>query len=401
LHTHVAVSNKVQTMDGRWLALDGRVLLKATVAASERYNTMLEAQLRDRLGVEFADREPDRPGRRAVREIVGIDQRLLTLFSRRRQAINTRRAILTREFQQAHGRPPTPVEAIEIARRATLDTRQGKPEPASEGEQRADWHAQATTALGGTAPGTLVAGAIRRHREPAHGLDDALFDEVAAAVVERVQADRACWQRWHVLAETQRQLRRHALPVELLDDAVDRVVTRALSEHSIALVRPDVIPEPAPLRRADGSSVYTVAGSQLYTSPAIVAAEQALTSAASLEGGHAVPRGFVDLALLEATANGLAVNEGQAEFVHALAGSGRRCQLALAPAGTGKTTGLRILTRAWIEDGGRVIALAPTAAAARVLGEAVGVPGDTIAKYLHDTANGTSSPIGPGCLGGR
>ena len=35
LHTHVAVANKVQTRDGRWLSIDGRVLFKATVAASE------------------------------------------------------------------------------------------------------------------------------------------------------------------------------------------------------------------------------------------------------------------------------------------------------------------------------------------------------------------------------
>ncbi len=40
LHTHVAVSNKVQTRDGRWRALDGRVLHKeVVVAASERYTT--------------------------------------------------------------------------------------------------------------------------------------------------------------------------------------------------------------------------------------------------------------------------------------------------------------------------------------------------------------------------
>jgi conjugative relaxase-like TrwC/TraI family protein len=42
LHTHVAVANKVQTLDGRWLSIDGRVLFKATVAASETYNTALE-----------------------------------------------------------------------------------------------------------------------------------------------------------------------------------------------------------------------------------------------------------------------------------------------------------------------------------------------------------------------
>jgi len=29
LHTHVAVANKVQTLDGRWLSIDGRVLFKA------------------------------------------------------------------------------------------------------------------------------------------------------------------------------------------------------------------------------------------------------------------------------------------------------------------------------------------------------------------------------------
>jgi hypothetical protein len=33
LHTHVAVANKVQALDGRWLSIDGRVLFKATVAA--------------------------------------------------------------------------------------------------------------------------------------------------------------------------------------------------------------------------------------------------------------------------------------------------------------------------------------------------------------------------------
>jgi hypothetical protein len=35
LHTHVAVGNKVPTLDGSWLLIDGRVLFKAAVAASE------------------------------------------------------------------------------------------------------------------------------------------------------------------------------------------------------------------------------------------------------------------------------------------------------------------------------------------------------------------------------
>jgi hypothetical protein len=51
LHTHVAVANKVQTLAGRWLSIDGRVLHSAKVAASETYNTSLEYHLTASLGV--------------------------------------------------------------------------------------------------------------------------------------------------------------------------------------------------------------------------------------------------------------------------------------------------------------------------------------------------------------
>ena len=91
LHTHVAVANKVQTLDGRWLAIDGRVLFKANVAASETYNTALEHHLRDRLGVRFAERPGTDPAKRPIREIVGVDPRLNERWSTRRAAIKVRR----------------------------------------------------------------------------------------------------------------------------------------------------------------------------------------------------------------------------------------------------------------------------------------------------------------------
>ena len=37
--TEERVANKVQTLDVRWLSIDGRILFKATVAASETYNS--------------------------------------------------------------------------------------------------------------------------------------------------------------------------------------------------------------------------------------------------------------------------------------------------------------------------------------------------------------------------
>ena len=65
LHTHVAVANKVQTLDGRWLSIDGRVLFKANVAASETYNTALEQHLRDSVGGAVRRTARHRPGEAA------------------------------------------------------------------------------------------------------------------------------------------------------------------------------------------------------------------------------------------------------------------------------------------------------------------------------------------------
>jgi conjugative relaxase-like TrwC/TraI family protein len=50
LHTHVAVSSKVQRTDGKWRSLDARALYRMTVAASEAYNTAFEAHLSARPG---------------------------------------------------------------------------------------------------------------------------------------------------------------------------------------------------------------------------------------------------------------------------------------------------------------------------------------------------------------
>jgi conjugative relaxase-like TrwC/TraI family protein len=149
LHTHVAVANKVQTLEGRWLSIDGRVLFKAVVAASETYNTALEHHLRDLLSVRFTERTGLDPRKPAVREIVGVDPELMVRWSARRHDIKTRSAQLSVQFQRDHGRPPTPVEALRLAQQATLETRQGKHEPRSLSEQRAAWHAQAAETLGG------------------------------------------------------------------------------------------------------------------------------------------------------------------------------------------------------------------------------------------------------------
>src|SRR4051794_29246244 len=224
LHTHVAVSNKVQTRDGRWRALDGRVLFKANVAASERYNTRLEAELTARLGIRFAERPGRKTGTRPVREIAGMDECLLTEWSSRRRDIDARRVVLTGDFQRDHGRPPTAVEAIALAQQATLETRGPKHEPRSLAEQRASWLREAAAVLGGPDRISRMLGRVLGARGSPHPrVTEGWVRSAAVRVLDTVSAARATWQVWHVRAEAERVVRAAALAPDDVDVAVIRV----------------------------------------------------------------------------------------------------------------------------------------------------------------------------------
>ena len=53
LHTHVVISNKVMSPDGRWLALDARTLKLDQRTLSAIYHATLRSELTGRLGVEW------------------------------------------------------------------------------------------------------------------------------------------------------------------------------------------------------------------------------------------------------------------------------------------------------------------------------------------------------------
>ena len=139
-----------------------------------------------------------------------------------------------------------------------------------------------------------------------------------------------------------------------------------------------------------------VGGVHLFTSATVLAAEQRLVAAAGLRDGGAVPESCVELALLESAANGVTLNPGQATLVRQMATSGARLQLAIAPAGSGKTAAMRALASAWTDGGGKVVGLAPSAAAADALRLSMGsqtdsqcgTRTDTLAKLTHSLSTG-------------
>ncbi|MBY0442961.1 MAG: relaxase domain-containing protein [Mycobacteriaceae bacterium] len=401
LHTHVAVSNKVATIDAngvqRWLALDGQPLHRITVAASELYNTRLEAHVQQRLGVRFAETTPAGRGKRPVREIVGVPAELLQRWSSRRMAIQARTAELSKQFQATHGREPTNVEAIALAQQATLESREAKHEPRSLAEQRHAWRAEAIEVLGGRHELTATLGEILS--TPHHAVEPAApqwIAEQAATIIDVVAATRSSWQRHHVLAEAQRLVRTsgHANDPTLANRITDAALAQPFAVPHARIDDGD-LDEPATLRRRNGDSVYTRSGIALYTSTKTLAAEHRILAAATRTGGRRASTEDVELALADSAARGKALNPGQAALVAEMATTGRRVALALAPAGTGKTTAMAALSHTWRSSGGHVVGLAPTAAAAIELATDLNAPTDTVAKYVHLTRSGpTRTPPG-------
>ena len=135
LHTHVAVANKVQTLDGRWL--------------SHRRAGAVQGH-----GDRLRDLQ-HRAWRPTCATSLGLALRRAGPTSTRGQAAGPRDRRRRRRPERAlvgppgqhrgpprraggrvpgdHGRPPTPVEAIALAQQATLETRDAKHEPRTPG----------------------------------------------------------------------------------------------------------------------------------------------------------------------------------------------------------------------------------------------------------------------------
>ncbi|WP_402377947.1 MobF family relaxase [Isoptericola rhizosphaerae] len=389
LHTHVAVSNKVQGVDGKWRSLDGRVLHALGVAASERYNTNIEAELRRRLGVTFHG-ESRRSGRQAVREISGIDKSVRDAFSSRRALIEEKYEHLLREYRQKHGREAPRAQQYRMAQQATLDTRGEKGTVVPLRERVVQWRDAAIRVLGsGRAVDEMVRSALSVSSEEVSPTPVGdLVEQAMANIAEK----RSTWGRFHVEAEASRLAREHAHLHDLDVHDLAEVIVSGVMSSSVDLTPPELNPAPESMRRADGESLYTVHGSQRYSSLDVLEAEDRLVRAAKTDGGMLVAPD----ALERAMSQGRRLNAGQRDLVARFARGGHRVEVGIGPAGTGKTSAMQVYARAVEASGGRLLGLAPSAAAAAVLGEELATPADTLHKLLdaHRRAAETDSEIG-------
>ncbi|MFF4591804.1 MobF family relaxase [Amycolatopsis sp. NPDC001319] len=115
LHIHNPILNRVQGSDGKWRTLDSKAIHKFRGAAAAVGERTTEEHLAQSLGLRVATR-PDG----TAREIVGMDQRAMDLFSFRRRAVTKKTAALVEAFEMRFRREPNSLELDRLQRQATL-----------------------------------------------------------------------------------------------------------------------------------------------------------------------------------------------------------------------------------------------------------------------------------------
>ncbi|MCB2177844.1 MAG: relaxase domain-containing protein [Actinomycetales bacterium] len=392
LHTHLVLANKVQGLDGLWRSVDSRALHHAVVAISEVYDNLLADELARRLPVAWGWRTRG-PRRSPAFELAGIPDPLLAVFSTRSTQIDAAMTAAVGDFVEAHGRGPNRVEIVRLRQRVTRATR-----PDKHVRPLADlisaWRRRSTDATGRT-PEELVAAAIlTSHERPlvAAQVSATVVDRLASAALDEVLTRRSTWTRANLLAEAARVTRglrmaspedRHALH--------DRVVGAAL-DRCVSLAAPEVFAVGPEYRRGDGTSVFDRPGEHRFTDHRILDAEARLMAA--IDDADAPVAYLSQVATV--TERPLSRPRGrpsaslapdQAGAVRAIATSGNRVDVLVGPAGTGKTTTLLALARAWsaTHGAGSVIGLAPSATAAAELADALGIGCENTAKWLHES----------------
>ncbi len=388
LHDHVVVANRARSVsDGEWRTLDSRALFKSVVMLGELHQGVLADLLTQELGWGWDERSR-RHSDQVRWEVTGVSETLMAEFSQRAAAIEERKEVLIPEFAASHGRPPTTTEIIKLRQRATLETRPTK-EHRGLSTMTEGWRKRVERYVGND-PNAWVAGLSDRNDLPllrACDLADEILSDAASVTIRKVSKRRSTFSRANVLAEVHRQF--HGVRFASPDDriAVAERTGDLATGQSLLISAPELHFTPERLRRVDGTSRFRAKGHEIYTTAILIEAEARLLDAGRERDGPVVATRTV-----AAVTSGIPPGRGhplsidQAVAVEEIATSGRRLDVLVGPAGSGKSTTMAALRAAWkAEHGpGSVLGLAPSAAAAEVLAEALGADTENTAKWLHE-----------------
>ncbi|MDE0545925.1 MobF family relaxase [Microbacterium sp. C7(2022)] len=382
LHTHVVISNKVQTLlDGKWRSLDGRPLHAAVVALSELHEALFADELTRRLGVAWEPRQRGRD-RSVAWAVGGVPETLVREFSSRARDIDVATDALIAQFVHRHGRRPEPVTIMKLRAQATLSTRPEKT-ARSLAELTAAWRDRASQILDQDAAfwARSVAQGDRQTVMRAEDVPLEVMESLGRSVVDAVAEKRTTWRRWNLVAEAARQTMQYRFAAASDREAITGMVADAAERASLRLTPPELASSPLEFQRADASSVFRPRAGAVFTGHALMDAEARLLARSR---NRLAPR--VDPHVLRRRAAGVTLSAAQVAALATVLTSGRALDVLVGPAGSGKTTAMLALRKAWeaTHGTGSVVGLAPSAAAAHVLAADIGIPTENTAKWWQN-----------------
>lgn len=388
LHTHVVVLNRVQSVsDRRWRTLDSKALFRAAVGMSELYNGLLLDELTRDLGWAWTP-ETRRRSPEPKWEVEGVPKELREEFSQRSSVIEQTKDDLVEAFTASHGRPPTATEVIALRQQATLVTRDAK-DLKSLSELIGEWRTRAARFVEGDQT-EWVRSLNGRHGQrllAASDLEEGILRDAATVVLTKVADKRATFTRANLLAEAHRELQgvRFTAPRDRV--TVAEHIASLAAKRAVMLTPEAVTRAPEHLQRADGSSMLRPRNSEVYATQELLDAEARLLAAGQAVDGPVVYSSVVaKLGPMAVPGKAHVLSAEQASAVAAVVTSGRRLYVLVGAAGTGKSTTMAAVRAAWeaTHGHGSVVGLAPSAAAAEVLADAVGIPAENTAKWITE-----------------
>ena len=345
LHTHAVLLNMTRDAAGEWRSVDFTAIARAKLLIGAVYRTALQRRL-EALGYATV---PTLVGTTPGFEIAGYPKPLLDHFSQRR------RAILDWLERQGHE------YSTRTAQLAALVTRRHKQEP-GRAELDARWAARARH----FGPPRDWEAARGRAGPPPAAVPPAL--EVVLRAIEHLE------ERQTVFAVN--QLRGWALA-----HAAGRHDLAALDRAIATLERRAGVLVPAQRSRLDAA----------YTTRRALAAEAAIL--AHVRAGIGTGAALADASRVTAHLAATRLNAGQRAAAELLLLAPHRVVGVQGHAGSGKTTMLRAVGALAADR--PLLALAPSAAATRILGAETGLPARTLQWFLtryRAVGDGTAGP---------
>ncbi len=341
LHTHFVLANATQTASGKWFALHENGMLEAVRYAGKVYQNELAREVKA-LGYEV--REVQEKGEIKGFEIKGVSQELCERFAKRREEIEKK----IDQFEKDTGREPTRAEVNAITRQ----TRPSELKEISTAEVRKFQFGQ-LSAEEWSQLQKVHAEARQRVKQGAPNLEG---QEKAAlkAAVDHLFERQSVLQRHHVLAEALNQ------NLGSLDLAKLTAEVEAGKAGLIRLADDPVQPLRSEHATRDGlkSELWSVnfVNKTKGTFPAL--------------NPRFEPEGKL--------------SPEQRDAVKHILNTPDQCCATRGVAGAGKTTTQREVRRGLDEAGHRVIAIAPTASAAKTLQAEGFKEATTVADFLQN-----------------